>query len=287
MTDFDGPSDRDGLVTLQAYLASGRSVDQWRREVSTQRMRRVRHGVVAVNGSPRTWRQEVRAVVLAAGDDVAAAHVTALRLLGAPAPADEFIHMIASLARQITLPGVISHRSGQLEDGDLITRDGIRCTSALRTVIDVSGALDDRTLGLAVDDLLRRRLLRLEDLRSRVARLRPAPGRSVARLRRNPCTADSRLRPRRERVGGPDRRIVDAAGLPRPTHQLRVQFGPRRYRIDIAWPDRRLFLEGNGFWLALDLVRSRSRCPTPERTRTGRAAADRRARRGRCGRFQH
>jgi very-short-patch-repair endonuclease len=35
-----------------------------------------------------------------------------------------------------------------------------------------------------------------------------------------------------------------------------VSYGKRRYRIDFAWPDRRLYLEGNGFgWhmLATDL----------------------------------
>ena len=52
------------------------------------------------------------------------------------------------------------------------------------------------------------------------------------------------------------RRVIDTHGLPRPTQQHRVRYGKNRYRIDFAWPDRRLYLEGNGFgWhmLATDL----------------------------------
>jgi hypothetical protein len=51
-------------------------------------------------------------------------------------------------------------------------------------------------------------------------------------------------------------RIIQAHGLPRPAHQHRVSYGSHRYRIDLAWPDRKLYLEGNGFgfhMLATDL----------------------------------
>jgi very-short-patch-repair endonuclease len=57
-------------------------------------------------------------------------------------------------------------------------------------------------------------------------------------------------------------RIIDAQGLPHATHQHRVSYGKRRYRIDLAWPDRKLYLEGNGFgfhMLATDLDRDARR----------------------------
>ena len=51
-------------------------------------------------------------------------------------------------------------------------------------------------------------------------------------------------------------RVIDAYGLRRPTQQHKVRYGHNRYRLDFAWPDRRLYLEGNGFgshMLATDL----------------------------------
>jgi hypothetical protein len=57
-------------------------------------------------------------------------------------------------------------------------------------------------------------------------------------------------------------RIIDAHCLPRPTPQYRVRYGGTRYRLDFAWPDRQLYLEGNGFGfhaLASDLDRDARR----------------------------
>jgi hypothetical protein len=203
--------------------------------------------VVAVNGSARSWRQEVRAVLLSCGDEVAAAHLTALRMLDGPRFDGEGIHVLGVLLRQVRLEGVVSHRSGVIEDGDIIRRDGMLCTSPLRTVIDLSSTLNDQELGRVVDDFLRRRMLKLESLRSRVNRLRPAPGRSVARLRRVLSARIPGYDPGESELEARVRRIIDRAGLPVPTQQHRVQFGPQKYRIDFAWPDRLVYLEGNGF----------------------------------------
>jgi very-short-patch-repair endonuclease len=198
----------------------------------------------------------VRAVLLACGDDVAASHWTALSMLGGDGRDADFIHVIAELDRRVTMDGVVSHRSGLLEPGDIVTRDGMRCTSPLRTVIDLSGPMTVAQLGKVVDDFLRRKLLRLDDLRERVDRLHPAPGRSVATLRKVLAKRLPGYDPGESELEARIARILDAHGLPRPTQQHRVRFGPNRYRIDFAWPSRKLYLEGNGFgWhvLATDL----------------------------------
>jgi hypothetical protein len=174
----------------------------------------------------------------------------------APSTISEFIHVIAETAHRISLDGVVGHRSGVIEEGDVIIRDGMRCTSPLRTVLDLSGPMSATELGKVVDDFLRRKLLGLEELRERVDRTRPAPGRSVVTLRQ---VLEKRLPgydPGESELEGRIARIIDTNGFPRATHQHRVSYGNRRYRIDLAWPDRRLYLEGNGFgWhmLATDL----------------------------------
>jgi hypothetical protein len=166
------------------------------------------------------------------------------------------IHVITDLAHRVVLDGVVSHRSGILEEGDLVRRDGMLCTSPLRTVIDLSGPMTVAELGDVVDDFLRRKLLKLEQLRARVDRTRPAPGRSVATLRKVLASRLPGYDPGESALEARIARIIDVYALPRPAHQHRVSYGRRRYRIDFAWPDRRLYLEGNGFgshMLATDL----------------------------------
>ena len=256
MDRFHWAERHDGLITSAVDRDAGRTKRQLERDRKVGRLRTVRRGVSVVNGVPPSWRQAVRAVLLS-HDGAAGSHWTALTLLGvAPSTLSEFIHVLADTAHRISLDGVVSHRSGVLEEGDVIVRDGMRCTSPLRTVIDLSGPMSPTELGKVVDEFLRRKSMGLEELRERVDRTRPAPGRSVATLRRVLVQRVPGYDPGESELEGRIARIIDAQGLERATHQHRVSYGKRRYRIDLAWPDRRLYLEGNGFgfhMLATDL----------------------------------
>ena len=241
----------DGLLTAEVIRRSGSGRKQRQRDRDLERVRIVRKGVVAVNGSPRSWRQEAHAVLLSCGDAVAASHGTAQRLLeGVEIRSlrnEDAFHVIAPLARKATRDGVVGHRSGTLDDGDIITRGGIPMTSPLRTAVDLSGTLSDKDLGLVVDDFIRRKLMTLVEMRERLNRTRPAPGRSVARLRRVLAARLPGYDPGESELEARIARLIDQAGLAKPTQQHRVQFGRDRYRIDFAWPDRKVYLEGNGF----------------------------------------
>jgi hypothetical protein len=246
----------DGLITNDTAREAGQTKRQLERDRKSGRLRKVRRGVSVVNGVPPSWRQAVRAVLLSHPDRIAGSHWTSLALLGGSHDATGLIHVITDLSHHVALEGVICHRSGLLEDGDLIRRDGMLCTSPLRTVIDLSGPLTVPQLGRVVDDFLRRKLVVLEELRARVDRTRPAPGRSVATLRQVLAKRLPGYDPGESELEGRIARIIQAHVLPRPAHQHRVSYGSYRYRIDLAWPDRKLYLEGNGFgfhMLATDL----------------------------------
>jgi hypothetical protein len=263
MDRFRWAERHDGLITTQTGRASGRTKRQLERDRQTGRLRKVRRGVSVVNGAPPSWKQVVRAVLLSCGDGVAASHETAQTLLGGVAKSDpDHIHVLGELARQVDLDGVVCHRSGVIEDGDIVRRFGMACTSPLRTVIDLSGSLTVTELGDVVDDFLRRKMLQLDELRARVDRTRPAPGRSVAKLRKVLAARLPGYDPGESALEARIARVIDAHDLPRPTPQHRVRVGGRRYRLDFAWPDRRLYLEGNGFgfhMLATDLDRDARR----------------------------
>lgn len=254
---------RDGLirVSVARRVLSDREMRSRRAKAI---WRPVRRGVVAVNGSPRTWRQAVRAVLLACEGRVWASHVTALALLGGEVPErlPVLIHVVGPLGRSVRLDGVVHHRSGLLKEDDVRRRDGMACTSPLLTVIHLSGMLTEDELGKVVDDFLRRRLLRLGELRRRVALTRPAPSISPARLHAVLAARIPGYDPGESVLEARLARLIAAGRIPRPVQQHRVAYGRHRYRLDFAWPERRIYLEGNGFGahqLATDLDRDARR----------------------------
>lgn len=237
----------DGVFTHDIAKAAGLSRQQLSRRHASGRSRPIRRGVSAIAGAPPTRRQALRAVELTVPADVCLSHESAAWLLGAPCPSDDHINVSGPLGRVVRLPGVRAHRSATLEDGDVISRGGLRCTSPLRTVLDLSGLLAVAELGKLVDHFLRNKMLRLEELRDRVSRTRPAPGRSVRKLQQVLRDRIPGYDPGESELEGRLARIIARAGLPAPTQQHRVSYGTARYRVDFAWPERKLYLEGNGF----------------------------------------
>ncbi|MCU1361703.1 MAG: hypothetical protein JWN99_2992, partial [Ilumatobacteraceae bacterium] len=239
---------RDGLLTrkLARTKISSRQVEQRKRQGI---WRPIRRNVIAVNGSPRSWQQEVRAVLMSCGPDVIGASWSAVQFYGAKVPAErkDGFHVAGSPMRIVRMAGVIHHRSTTFVDADIVTRDRMRWTSTVRTIIDISGEATVRELGDIVDDFLRRRIMKLDDLRERVGEMRPAPGRSVKKLRlvlaaRIPGydPGDSHLETRLAL-------LIAAGRIQQPVQQYRIAFGSTRYRLDFAYPDLKIYLEGNGF----------------------------------------
>ena len=243
---------RDGVIAGADARAAGLSKYQVHRRRTTGRWRSVRRGVMVVVGAPPTWRQAVRATVLAAGDGIVASHATAARLYGVPVdddtePADRVIEVLGPLGRGVRLDGVVGHRTGQLPSIDLTTCAGIPCSTPTRLVLDLSGRLDDHALGNLIDELIRRRLIDLEVLRARSPFLRPAPGYSPKRLQRVLVLRPARHDPGESVLEARIMAIIRRSGFPAPVQQLAVVIDGRSYRLDFGYPGQRIYLEGDGF----------------------------------------
>jgi very-short-patch-repair endonuclease len=111
-----------------------------------------------------------------------------------------------------------------------------------RTVCDLEGVLEERRLGSVVDELLIRRA-------TTIAQLREAH-RELARGPRSSLVLGRLLAERGvewdDAGSGREAELVDwlvRAGLPRPVQQ----HAAGRYRIDLAYPDHRVFVEYDGF----------------------------------------
>ena len=232
------------LITRRQALRAGLTDAQiallLRRTIWTE----IRPNVYAVAGAPASWEQAVLASILCAAPDVYASHGTTASLYGFRGfdrPAE--IEVVAPLQRKVGLAGVVGHRSRELFDADLTTRLGIPSVTASRALVDLAGGISSRDLGPTLDDLLRRRLCTLDEVRRCVARLHPGPGRSLRAMHRalgerlagyDPGDSDLEIRALR---------AIAKAGLPLPRQQYRLRLRGQKVRIDLAYPYEKVAIE--------------------------------------------
>lgn len=289
-----------GLITVDQAARAGLKGEQIRWLTRSGHWIAVRPKVYAVAGAPPTYAQAVAAAVYAAGPRAWASHATAGVLWDMPKVEAPTIEVVCPLDRKVGLAGVTGHRSGALFSRDLRVYRRIPVTSPERTLVDLSARVSEGALARILDDGLRRRVLRLDQLRRCVGRLAGAPGRRTAVVQgllaeRLPGydPGDSDLETR-------VLRLLVANGFPPPVQQYRLRIGGRTILLDLAHPEVMLAMELDGFehhrsrtafdddrvrgnlivFAGWTLVRFTSRTPDDDIIRVVRAAWDRFGRSG-------
>lgn len=231
-----------GLVT-RAQALDSMTVATLDRRLSARRLEPVRRGVYRMAGAPETWEQQLLAVCLAAGPEVCASFRSAAVLHGLEGFARDGLEVTHFGARPSDIEGVRIHETAVFERDHLVRVGAIPTTSPARTLYDLTAACRPWIVERAVDEALRRRIMRLDDLVA-VADLLEGRGRRC-------CTVMREILDRR-RPGydpgesEPERRIAQLlvrGGLPEPVMQHRVRIGAKRYRIDLAYPEERVAIE--------------------------------------------
>jgi len=206
--------------TIETRLAAGRWV-------------LVARGVYRIAGVPVTWNQRALAATMVSGPGAVVSHRSAAVLWGVsgfrPGPLD----ITVPLGRSGRNALARVHRS----DVQGVRREGIPVTRPSRTIVDLAGVVGGEVLEEAVDDVLCRRLCRLEEL---------GGGRSRA-LRTVLDAWDGNALPE----GVAEMRVVRrllAAGLPQPVRQYEIHHdGLFVARVDLAYPPDRLAMELDSF----------------------------------------
>lgn len=225
-----------GLLTRTQALAAGLSDAAITRRVATGAWLPLVAGVYALASAPRTWEQQVLAACLAVGG--VASHRTAAALWGFSGCRPGPLHMTVAYGRTSRCAIARLHRSRTLRPSDITRADGIPVTRPARTLADLARQVPRPALEDAVDDALCRRIVTLD----RLARQRGSPTLTavLATWRDGSApqdVAEARLL----------RRMLHA-GLPPPETQHEVWHAGRFVaRLDLAWPDRRLAVELDGF----------------------------------------
>ena len=105
---------------------------------------RVGHGLYRFPEYPPSPREEVMIAWLAAGRDVAVvSHESALDLLGLSDVVPQAVHITVPRSKRYrpTPQGVAIHTTTrELGNGDVVSRDGIRVTSPVRSIVDAAQA---------------------------------------------------------------------------------------------------------------------------------------------------
>jgi very-short-patch-repair endonuclease len=235
-----------GLVTRRQALTvlSTNTLD---RRVRARRLEPVRRGVSRYAGAPATWEQQLLAVCLSAGPRVFVSFRAAAALDAFDGFPRRGLEVTRFGGRSSVIDGVIVHESAVFDARHVRRVAGIPTTSVARMLCDLTAVVPEWTVERAVDEALRRKIVRLADLVA-VAELLEGRG----RLR---CTVMRQILERR-RPGyqpgdsNPERRIADLlvrAGLPAPTLQHQVQVGARSYRIDLCYPELKIAIEYDGW----------------------------------------
>jgi very-short-patch-repair endonuclease len=195
--------------------------------------------------APLNADQRLLAATLATSAPIA--HLSAAWLAGLVDGNPDDIHVIAPRSAHHRHDGIVVHRVHDLSPSDRTRIRGIPATTPTRTLLDVSSTLSLEELRTAVHRGLQLRLTHPDRLIgqfvARHNRGRPGAARMrhvLAEIDQDAALLDSDLESMLLSI------LIDA-GLPAPKLQHRIHVGGREYRADLAYPDHRLVIEGDGF----------------------------------------
>lgn len=166
---FETAADQLGYFTAAQAQDCGFTWNLLSHHARSGRFIRIRRGLYRLRDYPSSPREEVMAAWLAAGRDVAAvSHASALDLLDLSDVIPDTIHLTVPRSKRHlpSLPGVTIHTTTKpLGSRDVITRSGIRATSATRTILDTAEAgVAPEQIELAIEQAIERGLTTRQQL---------------------------------------------------------------------------------------------------------------------------
>ena len=229
------------LVTREDVTACGFSSQQWCDRIDDGTWLPAADNVFRHRATPCTWELRVRAAALSLGRDAALFGPTAARWWGLEGFGDDRIEFVVPRIRRSLDPSVQLHTTRRWSTTDLLTHDGVRTTSATRTIIDLAAA--HHTAGgieNAIDSAIRLRLTSLPRLTKRISEL--APGRRGIRMLRELLLDSGGESFLERRFLG----LLRSARLPRPACQISYAADGRAIRVDFEFHTTNVIVEVSG-----------------------------------------
>jgi len=230
-----------GVVSRAQLAEVGLSRRAVQHRVARARLYPLGGGVYAVGRPDVPPIAMEHAALLSVGADAVLSHATAGARRRIITPLGGPIHVTVPRDGPRSRPGVVVHRVRRLDAEDVGIADGLRVTTAARTLLDLAALMSPRDLRWAVEEARVQRLVTDTQLRDVLAR---HPGRRGA-ARLAALVDHDTGHPLRTRSEA-ERRLLDliaAARLPRPATNVRVA----GFEVDAFWPAERLAAEVDGF----------------------------------------
>lgn len=232
-----------GVFTTQEALALGLPKTTLHRRVADGVFVRVARGVLALPGTATRSDVQMRAALQILGAVVS--HESAARIHGFEPIGDRPPNVTVSHRGTHTFPGVTVHQSTDLLNEHVQEIDGMRVTTPLRTLVDLSKGMGIKRLERVVENALVSGHVEFDDLVELTIALSRKGKIGMKRMRRvlerlsGEAFSESDLE--RLLIG-----IVVDGGLPEPVKQFRAAWlKPLNGRIDLAYPDYQILIEGD------------------------------------------
>lgn len=232
-----------GVASRQEARELGVSDSSLRRMIGRGEAVRAHPGVYRAAAHPRTWMSTARSIALSSGGVIS--HRAAAALWGIDGFPFALQEATIGYEQTVRMPGATLHRSKQLSLIDDRTIEGIPVTGIARTILDVAGVVGPKRLDLAIDAVLRMKLLDWPDLYEVLVR-HSAKGRNgcgklrkILDVRYGDMSIPDSLWNRN--VGT----LLADAGLPEPAyeHEIVSASGDFVARVDLAYPRQRVAIE--------------------------------------------
>lgn len=236
-----------GLASRQQLRDVGISDATVRRRLGAGQWSEPLPTVIDLRTHPSSWSGRLQALLLAAGPEACTSHGTAACLhsfLDWLRP--HRLDVLVPRGRHPRIGSVSLHTTARIAADEIVHVGGFACTSAARTLVDLSATQPAPVLERLALDLGRRNPRELAGVPDLLRRRPGAPGAAKLRTVIERLPADAALLESPLEVMGLAR--LSAAGLPQPRLQYEVHDvdGTRLKRVDAAWPDRRILVEFDG-----------------------------------------
>ena len=221
------------VVDLEIVRRAGLTARQWQRRVNQGEWIPVATGVWRHAATPETFALRVHAEARALGHDAALAGAAAAAWWGLDGfdPHGERVTFVVPRARRWHSSAHV-HTTRDWRPTDLLRKDGVRVTSATRTVLDLAEFGErPRRIEAAIDGAVRKRLTSVPTLSRRIADAGGRGRRGVPLLRELMLDAGGESALERRFLA-----LMRGSGLPRPSTQVTyTRDSGRAMRVDFEF----------------------------------------------------
>ncbi|MFZ0014592.1 MAG: type IV toxin-antitoxin system AbiEi family antitoxin domain-containing protein [Acidimicrobiia bacterium] len=232
-----------GVITTHEALALGVARSTLQRRVNDGVFVRVGRGVLALPGTSTRSDIAIRAALKSLNGVVS--HESAATMHHFEPRAKSRPTITVSHRSTHSFAGVVVHQSTDLLESHVMTVDGMRVTTAARTLVDLARYVGRRRLERLVEHALVSGKVDIEELADLVTALSRKGKKGLRQLRdvvdqlQGSAVADSELE--RQLF-----QMIDRAGLPRPNKQFHAPWlQARNGRVDFAYLDERIVVEAD------------------------------------------